>query len=237
MGASDYLRAKFQSDRHLALNLQKGFNEVLDSATNVAATLYSGVERLSWYSSCFIPGYDNVCKELLSEEVRTLYSIASIFKHQDVIRHMLFLYLKSVCDDIKEGNPEGSARKLIANGTYIAGSTFAAMETRYAFAYAMSAALSQSEIINKCVIQKLAVNSHAVVQALHLYGFQQKAALSARRLKAHDPEYYWILYQSRMEMLYYFIDPVLFDVINKVKKGVFDNLDELTAFMREKYGV
>lgn len=237
MGASDYLRARFQHDRHLALSLQHGFERVMQSAEDVSSALYSGLERISWYSSCFIPGYDAVCDELLSEELRTLYSIQSLFKHHDVIRQMLFLYFKSVCDDIKEGNPEGAARQFVANGTYLAGSTFTAKMTRHAFAYSISSALAQSEIIQKTVIQRLAAKTHTAVQALQLYGFQQKAALSARKLKATDPDYYWILYQAKMEMLYYFIEPALAEIMNKVKQGAFNNLDELTSFIRGKYDV
>ncbi|PLR33371.1 hypothetical protein CYR55_17315 [Chimaeribacter californicus] len=237
MGASDYLRAKFQRERHLALSLQNGFNSVMQSAEEVSSTIYSGVERLSWYSSCFIPGYDNVCKELLSEELRTFYSINSLFKHHDIIRHMLFLYFQSVCEDIKEGNPGGAARKLLSNSTYLAGSTYTAKMTRHAFAYSLSAALAQSEIIQKTVVQRLAAKTHIAVQALHLYGFQQKAVLSARKLKAADPDYYWILYQANMEMLYYFIEPALAEIMNKVKQGTFNNLDELTSFIRGKYDV
>ena len=237
MGASDYLRAKFQGERHLALSVQNGFDGVMQSAGEVSSAIYAGLERLSWYSSCFIPGYDNVCKELLSEELRTFYSINSLFKHHDIIRHMLFLYFKSVCDDIKEGNPGGAARQFIATGTYLAGNTYTAKMTRHAFAYSIAAALAQSEIIKKAVVQRLAVKTHTAVQALHLYGFQQKAALSARKLKATDPDYYWILYQARVEMLYYFIEPALAEIMNKVKQGAFNNLDELTSFIRGKYDV
>lgn len=237
MGASDYLRAKFQSDRHLALNLQKGFNEVLDSATNVAATLYSGVERLSWYSSCFIPGYDNVCKELISEEMRTIYSIQSIYKHQDVIHHMLFLYFQSICNDIKEGNSEGSARKLVSKSAQFAGNIFTAKMTRHTFAYSLSAALAQSEAIKKIVVQRLAGKVHVAVYASYIFGIEQKAALSARKLKTIDPEYYWILYHAKMEMLYYFIEPVLSEIITEMKKGAFNNLDELAYFIGNKYSV
>jgi hypothetical protein len=237
MGASDYLRAKFQRERHLALSLQKGFNGVMQSAGDASSVIYSGLERVSWYSSCFIPGYNNVCKELLSEELRTLYSIHSIFKHHDVIRHMLFLYFKSVCEDIKEGNSGGAARKLIAKGTYLAGNTYTAKMTRHAFAYSLSAALAQSEIIQKTVVQRLAVKIHAAVYTFYFFGIEQKAALSARNLKALDPDYYWILYQANMEMLYYFIEPVLADVIKEVKKGAFGSLDELASFIERIYGV
>ncbi|WP_072929341.1 hypothetical protein [Nissabacter archeti] len=237
MGASDYLRARFQHDRHLALSLQHGFERVMQSAEDVSSALYSGLERISWYSSCFIPGYDAVCDELLSEELRTLYSIQSLFKHHDVIRQMLFLYFKSVCDDIKEGNPEGAARQFVANGTYLAGSTFTAKMTRHAFAYSISSALAQSEIIQKTVIQRLAAKTHAAAYTFYFFGIEQKAALSARRLKALDPDYYWMLYQAKMEMLYYFIEPVLSEIIREVKQNPFGNLDDLASFIGDKHGV
>lgn len=47
-----------------------------------------------------------------------------------------------------------------------------------------------------------------------------------------DPEYYWILYQEKLEMLYYFIEPLLAKIIKEVKSKTFSNIDELTDFIQ-----
>lgn len=60
MTASDYLRIKFQSDHHLALTMENAIGGILQSAKGVASDIYSGIERVSWYSSCFIPRYNDI---------------------------------------------------------------------------------------------------------------------------------------------------------------------------------
>jgi hypothetical protein len=237
MRASEYLRMKFQHDRHLALVAQNGFRGTMQAAMGVASDIYSGLERASWYSSCFIPGYNNVCQELKAEEVRSLYSMLSIYRHRDVIQHMLYLYFKKLCEDIKEGSPKGSARELVKSVAGFASNMAAAKGTRYAFASALSEALAQSGFLSKIVVERLSGQMPKAVFLLQFFGMQQKAALAARALKAIDPEYYWALYHAKLEMLYYFAEPLLADLIKKVKSSAFTDLDKLTDYIREKYNV
>lgn len=237
MQAADYLRMKYQSDRQLALTVQNGFGGVMQSAQGVASDIYSGLERASWYSSCFIPQYNDVCQELKAEEIRSLYSIQSIFRYRDVLQHMLYLYFDRVCDDIKEGNPEGYAHSLTKSVTGLASHMAAGRGMRYAFSYAISVALAQSGFLAEIVIERLSSKVPKAVFMLQFFGIEQKMALAARSLKALEPKYYWLLYQAKLEMLYYFIEPALSELIKKVKSGDFYSLDELTYYIREKYGV
>lgn len=237
MQATDYLRMKFQSDRQLALTAQNGFDGVMQSARSVASDIYSGLERASWYSSCLIPQYNDVCQELKYEEIRSLYSVQSILRYRDVLQHMLNLYFDMVCDDVKEGNPKGSARNLVKAGAGLASHMATGRGTRYAFSYTMSEALAQSAILSKVVVEKLSLRLPKAAFMLQFFGIEQKAALAARRLKALEPKYYWLLYQAKLEMLYYFIEPLLSEIIKKVKSGTFSSLDELTDEIREKCGV
>ncbi|HFN3823956.1 TPA: hypothetical protein ACHFP2_000465 [Enterobacter hormaechei] len=237
MKASDYLRIKFQSDRHLALTMQNAIGGILRSAKGVASDIYSGIERVSWYSSCFIPQYNDVCQELKAEEIRTLYSIESIFKHADVIAHIFYLYLKTICDDIEDGNAEGSARKLIKRIAEFSSHMNVAGATRYAFATAASVALSHSSLISEIVVERLSAKLPQGVFALQFYGIQQKCALAARHLKAINPDYYWILYQAKLEMLYYFCEPILSKLFKKMKSNAFSNLDGLADFLQRDLNV
>lgn len=232
MHASDYLRIKYQADRQIALSTQNALSGVLQSAKGVASDIYSGIERASWYSSCFIPQYNNVCLELKSEEIRMLYSIESIYRHRDIIAYILYLYFKMVCDDVEEGNPEGSAHKLIRKMAGLVSHMNVAGGTRYAFAEAASVALSQSGVMSTIIIERISAKLPQAVFAFQFYGIQQKCALAARHLKVMDPEYYWILYQEKLEMLYYFIEPLLAKIIKEVKSKTFSNIDELTDFIQ-----
>ncbi|MCE0846545.1 hypothetical protein LVQ79_13395 [Buttiauxella sp. A2-C1_F] len=237
MTASDYLRMKYASDRHLALSTQNAIGGVMHTARGVASDIYSGIERASWYSSCFIPQYNDVCQELKAEEIRTIYSIESIFRYRDVIAHMLFLYFQLVCKDVEEGNSEGSARRIIRNIAGVAASIPAAKVTRTAFSQAASLAISQSGFMSKVVAERLSLQIPKTVFALQFYGLQQKSALAARHLKAMYPEYYWVLYQAKLEMLYYFAEPVISAMIKKLMSRSFETLDELSDFIRESYDV
>ncbi|WMY76179.1 hypothetical protein RHD99_09720 [Buttiauxella selenatireducens] len=237
MQASDYLRMKFQSDRHLAEVVQRGFVTVVESMPGVVTDIYSGFERVSWYSSCLIPKYNEVCRELKDEEIRTFFSIQSIFEYHDVIAHMIFLYLKSVSDDIREGSENGSARKLIRNMTGLVAHMKIAGGTRYAFATAASVAMSRSGFMSKIVVERLSAKMPTVIFAIQIFGIQQNCALAARHLKTISPGYYEILYDEKLEMLYYFVEPILNEMIQRVKSRDFLNLDELTDFLQRKYGV
>jgi len=109
--------------------------------------------------------------------------------------------------------------------------------TRYAFAAAASVALSHSGVMSKIVAERLSAKLPQAVVAIQLFGIQQKCALAARQLKVMDSAYYWILYQEKLEMLYYFIEPMLAEIIKKVKLKTFANLDELADFIKGNINV
>lgn len=70
MKTSDYLKMKLQSDRQLAVYGQQGVISAWKAMKGIGSDIYSGVERVSWYSSCLIPRYHDVCGQLYSEEKR-----------------------------------------------------------------------------------------------------------------------------------------------------------------------
>ncbi|MDX6019334.1 hypothetical protein SIL08_03400 [Scandinavium sp. V105_16] len=209
----------------------------MQAARGVASDLYSGLERASWYSSCLVPHYNDACQELKAEEIRTVYSVQSIFRYHDVLGHMLQLYFEMVYDDIKNGNPKGGARGLAKTGANVASHLAVTKATRNATTYAVAQLLVQSEFLSKAVVEKLAGKISFAVVAIQFFGLEQKAALAARALKSLDSQYYWILYQAKLEMLYYFIEPILADIIKRVKSGLYFNFEDLAEDLRERYGV
>jgi hypothetical protein len=85
----------------------------MESIKGIGSDIYSGMERVSWYSSCLIPSYHDVCDELLSEEKRMYLSIVSLYRYRDVIAQMLYLYFKSVYRNLKmEMNKIAPARRV-----------------------------------------------------------------------------------------------------------------------------
>lgn len=57
------------------------------------------------------------------------------------------------------------------------------------------------------------------VTVLKFYAKIQIAATAAQHLKFTDPEYYFDLYQQKLEMLYYLIEPEMSKIIYLNKSG------------------
>ncbi|WP_312584426.1 hypothetical protein [Atlantibacter sp.] len=110
MQVSDYLRMKLQSDRQLSLYTEHGFTSFAQATRSTLSDIYAGVERVSWYSSCLIPRYGDVCSELMTEDKRLFLSLESVFRYRDVILFMLVLYFKMLEEDRQNENKEGKVQ-------------------------------------------------------------------------------------------------------------------------------
>ncbi|URN99348.1 hypothetical protein NB069_00175 [Leclercia adecarboxylata] len=234
MQASDYLKMKFQSDRQLAIYGQQGVAGTWRALKGIGSDIYSGIERVSWYSSCFIPSYHDVCEELLSEEKRMYLSIVSIYRYRDVIAHMLYLYFQSIITDSENGNEQNRVRKMDSKVTGLVTNLSTSKAARLAIAWGLAKSLSESGLLSEIVVERLARRLPNVVMALQLIGTDQKCALAARRLKTLDPKYYAILYGAQLEMLYYFIDPFLSEIIKKVQMGFYNDFDAIYDDLKDK---
>ena len=237
MKASSYLKMKLQSDRQLAVYGQQGVTSTWKAMKGIGSDIYSGIERVSWYSSCLIPRYHDVCNKLVSEEQRMHKSILSVFRYHDVIGHMFYLYFEMIINDSKNDNQQGSVRYVDSKITQMATKVPVGRATRFALALTLSKALSASDLVSDAVIKRLSKRTPAIVMALQLFGSEQKCAIAARQLKTLDPSYYAILYNAEVEMLYYFIDPILSDVIKKYQMRFYNNYDEFYAYLKSHYHV
>lgn len=234
MQASDYLKMKFQSDRQLAIYGQQGVAGTWKALKGIGSDIYSGMERVSWYSSCLIPSYHDVCEELLSEEKRMYLSIVSIYRYRNVIAHMLYLYFESIMTDSENGNEKNRVRKTDSNVTALVKNIPASKAARLAIAWALAKSLSESGLLSEIVVERLARRVPNVVMALQLMGTDQKCALAARRLKVLDPKYYATLYAAQLEMLYYFFEPFLAEIIKKVQMGFYKDFDAIYNDLKDK---
>ncbi|WP_312999329.1 hypothetical protein [Leclercia sp.] len=234
MQASDYLKMKFQSDRQLAIYGQQGIAGTWRALKGIGSDIYSGMERVSWYSSCLIPSYHDVCDELISEEKRMYLSILSIYRYRDVIAYMLYLYFESIITDSENGNEKNRVRKTDSKVTGLIKNIPTSKAARLAIAWAFAKSLSESGLLSEIVVERLARRVPNVVMALQLIGTDQKCALAARRLKMLAPKYYANLYAAELEMLYYFIEPFLSELIKKVQIGFFRDFDAIYDDLKDK---
>ena len=234
MQASDYLKMKFQSDRQLAIYGQQGVAGTWRALKEIGSDIYSGIERVSWYSSCLIPSYHDVCDELLSEEKRMYLSILSLYRYRDVIEHMLYLYFERVITDSENGNEQNRVRKMDSKVTGLVKNIPTNKAARLAIALGLAKSLSESGLLSEIVVERLARRVPNVVMALQLIGTEQKCAFAARRLKTFDPRYYATLYAAQLEMLYYFFEPFLSELIKKVQMGFYKDFDTIYDDLKDK---
>ncbi|MEI9484162.1 hypothetical protein V5093_21185 [Enterobacter cancerogenus] len=234
MQASDYLKMRFQSDRQLAIYAQQGVAGTARALKGIGSDIYSGIERVSWYSSCFIPRFYDVCDELISEEKRMYLSIVSIYRYRNVIAHMLFLYFERVITDSDTGNKQNRVRKTDSTVAGLIITIPTSKAARLAIALALATSLSQTGLLSEIVAERLARRVPYVVMALQLMGTDQKCALAARRLKTIDPNYYAILYAAQLEMLYYFLEPFLSEIIKKVQMVFYRDFDAIYNDLKDK---
>lgn len=233
MQASDYLRMKFQSERQLAVYGQQGVISTWRAIKEIGTDIYAGVERVSWYSSCVIPGYRDVCQELIAEQKRMHRSVLSLYRYRNVISHMFRLYFETIIDDSKNGNPSGRVRSVNAKITKVADHVMTGRAMRLAIALSLANALAASELVTRVVIERLSRRVPVIVLAFQLIGTDQKCALAARRLKQLDPEYYQALYQAEIEMLYYFIEPVLAGLIKHYQMHFLNDFQGFHNYIKE----
>ncbi|MBU5924328.1 hypothetical protein [Enterobacter sichuanensis] len=227
MQAADYLKMKFQSDRQLALYGQQGVAGTWKALEGIGSDIYSGMERVSWYSSCLIPSYHDVCDELLSEEKRMYLSILSLYRYRNVIAYMLYLYFETIIADSENGNENNRVRETDSKVTGLVKNIPTSKAARLAIAWALAKYLSESGMLSEIVVERLARRVPNIVMVFQLIGTEQKCALAARRLKTLDPKYYATLYAAQLEMLYYFFEPFLSELIKKVQMGFYEDFDAI----------
>ncbi|MBF2790260.1 MULTISPECIES: hypothetical protein [Enterobacter] len=93
MSYNSLILNKLDADRHMANLLDKSLAGVQQQAVQQAHLIYSGVERLSLYSSCFLDNYQDICTRLKQEDKRFLKALVVLVKHHDTIREMLEIYI------------------------------------------------------------------------------------------------------------------------------------------------
>ena len=145
---------------------------------------------------------------------------------------MLYLYFESILNDSE--NEQNRIRKTDSKVTGIVKNIPTSKSARLAIAFALAKSLSASGLLSEIVVERLARRVPNIVMALQLAGSDQKCALAARRLKTLDPKYYAILYAAQLEMLYYFFEPFLSELIKKVQMGFYKDFDAIYDDLKGK---
>lgn len=207
MSISSILKFRMENDRKAAIALNRAVNGVEQNNRSVLGDVHSGLERASWYSSCFFDSYADVCAQLKTEDKRFLKNIFEIYKQKDIIADIIRMYLAEELKFINNhqiGSLNAALAKALSN--YYGG-----MSTKVSMANALSIIVVNSFNFKHEVMAQINKYALLVVTVASLYGKIQAAAMAARNLKILSPTLYATLYNNNMEMLYFLVS----DKINK----------------------
>lgn len=213
MDISHALIMKIRSDRMAAIKLYKAMSGVEGETRNTLKNIASGAERLSWYTSCLMLSYQDVCRELASEDSRLVKAIWNALKRSDVIKDMLIIYLSYELLKMRrdeEKNKSSTSDKILKINSRV-GKILSDYANKKLATEVVASTLS-TMVINSLNFKTIAfsgINRYSiwVVRVANVYGYAQTASDSARKLKYWHPDYYNLLYKSEMEMLYFIIEP------------------------------
>ncbi|QKJ87154.1 hypothetical protein PMPD1_2209 [Paramixta manurensis] len=205
---------KLQADRILALQLEKALSGVKDGVVDNLKRMEGGVTRASWYLSCFTENYQDVCSRLKREDYRFGKAIVRLLKGDKVIYLMILLFVNLMLAGRSVQDLRIIQTKLLSLGVNISNSFL----TSQALSAALTTSISFSLNFRTKFIGNLNRVSSFGVFLSSTYGYIQKASESARRLSHTNPEYYRVLYQNDVEMLYFIIEPAIVPklLLNKV---------------------
>lgn len=201
MSISSVLKFRMENDRKAAIALNRAVAGVEQNNRSVLGDIHSGLERASWYGSCFFDSYADVCAQLKTEDKRFLKNIFEIYKRKDIIADIIRIYLEEELKFISN-NQIGSLNAALAKSL---SNYYGGMSTKVSMANALSIIVVNSFNFKSEVMAQINKYALLVVTLASLYGKIQAAAMTARNLKTLSPILYVTLYNNNMEMLYFLV--------------------------------
>lgn len=193
-----------QSNKILALKLDRALTGVREVVSRQIETIGAGAKRALYYTSCFTDDYQDVCRNQKNEDVRFANGVVHIFQNNDIAYEMLRVYFDDIFQYKTSEQLENIKRKLMAVNIHIAASSLTnagfALAVAYCVAIGMNLRLEMSALVGG--------KTRGVVAVAGIYGVIQKAADSAQRLKYVYPAYYAALYSRELEMMYFLVEPL-----------------------------
>ncbi|HFG6255437.1 TPA: hypothetical protein ACGHOQ_001013 [Salmonella enterica subsp. diarizonae serovar 61:l,v:z35] len=230
MSYNSLILNKLDADRYMANLLDQSLAGVQQQAVQQAHLIYSGVERLSWYSSCFMDNYQEVCTRLKQEDKRFLKALVVLVKHHDTIREMLEVYINYFFENLSEQRIRNITLTLSKAGAGFTTATF----TKFTIAYTIATLAASSLSMQVSISSALTKWSTRGVAVAGIYGYAQLASQAAERLLHKHSRYYRDLYSRDLEMLYFLIEPIIdrVDVHNQYQKSDNDIVSDILRIVR-----
>ncbi|MDX7990291.1 hypothetical protein [Xenorhabdus littoralis] len=234
-----------ESQADLAFRLENAVDGVREVADQAVRTIGKGGQRLFWRTSYFFDGYEDVNQRINREDVRMLRAVGAIFSgglfDNNVIKKITMVYIEKLLEPHvhDESFLNRLHEKLVSSSSkvaYFASKFVTSKLTKNAIISAITESIYVA-VINKAFIRegfrKLGM---AVTMAFQLYGYVDKAAVSASKLKRECPILYWALYADNLEMLYFIFDPIFKKGVHVIQKGKGSSVDDVYESIIEIIG-
>ncbi|MGL5311480.1 MAG: hypothetical protein ACRDAL_12945, partial [Plesiomonas shigelloides] len=196
-------------------------------AEDTVNTIGEGMKRLTWRTSYFFDGYQDVNQQINTEDYRFLLGIKQAIKNKDIIMLMIKAYVELLLD-----NSDGKRLERISKKVFHLSSLVSSVQlTQKSIVFAIQSQIIMALFKNDITRRRIATVNNVTLTAIRLYGYIEEAAISADNLKRNSPKYYYSLYNMEIEMLYFVIKPVLSQVVSAVEHKLSD--DEIVEVLNK----
>lgn len=224
--AQNYLQLKMQSNKQLAIALTNSLRDMHEDHMATLEKVKQGTQRLVSCGACLMPDeyYRNACRDTWREDKRLVLALGEIYNRKDVTLDMVEIYFRKTLNRLGEQK----SKDLIANIHNLLGKAAehaSAKASKLALSFTLANLIINSRDFKQNHIRLVNSFSTWFVNGATLYSKAQVAASAANRLKFQDPQYYQALYKENIEMLYFFIEPQMSEIIYQVNSG--DNNEQV----------
>ncbi len=225
-----------EAQADFALRLEKAVEGVREIAQETMHTVGKGGQRALWRTSYFFDGYEDVNQRLNREDGRIFLAAWSVAKgglfENNVIKKFVDIYVSKLLEPHENNQPflNKLHEKLVSSSTTM---MYLVAKFKISGVAKTSVVSAITEAIYVAVIQKAVIREGfrklgmSITLAFQFYGYFDKAAVSASKLKRECPVLYWSLYSSKIEMLYFIFEPLFKKGIKTIQKGKGSTIDDV----------
>ncbi|HCM9225249.1 MULTISPECIES: hypothetical protein [Enterobacter] len=200
---SEEIVRQLQSQKILAMKLDRAVRAVGEEVKNHLSHIGAGAQRLLYYTSCFTDEYYDVCTRQNLEDARFRKGIFHLVSRWNIVFDIINTYVEELVKDFSPAELAAIQHALIRANVYISTSTL----TSYSFSAGVASTVCLYVTIPPSGVKVVSGLTCAALGGLGIYGVVQKAAESARRLQVMHPAYYQALYLRELEMMYFLVEP------------------------------
>ena len=101
----DFIITSIEAERILAMKFDEAFAGVKNNVIDTLNQMGNGITRASYYTSCLMDNYQDVCSKLKQEDTRFIAGLAQLVKSRDIIFQMIKIYIETYFQNKKEEKP------------------------------------------------------------------------------------------------------------------------------------